>query len=384
LLTVGGMAAGPVLPVPSVVEGGQAQGADQTGQDEGVRVIAVFDFESAFDGGTLGKFAANNFRAKIVRYKLFTTMEDDDREEAEGLAGFEASYDMKPEKALAFAKKSLQADLVMLGKVEQAGGEALRVAVKVYDQKLGPAKARLATSVDVPTKYAIQVGVFKILAELTGRKDPRYRPLPPDAEERWKRGPNLLRYTGFEKGGTHPLGWEPFGVDWQMNQAHWEKNPDEPGKCIVFRMSRGVAAMEGVAYYSRFFNIQPGATYRVQLRVKSMAPTVKVFVKYYAWLHTATEPKGQWREVGRSPLNCKGPKRQWGTHRRECRPKVYLTRAKRTYTPKKCRIGLYAYWPEGVVYFDDVVFKKIASAPKSAPKPYDVGEIGRQPQERKE
>ena len=367
----------------ALVVGRLAVAADPPKEDLSKRVIAVLDFESAFDGGKLGKFTANNFRAKIARYKLFVSIEDVDREEYEKLAGFTARYDMKPRDALAFAKKWLQADFVMWGKVEQAGGEALRISTKVYDQRLGPDKPRFVRSAEVASKYAIQVGVFNLLGELTGRRDPRYKPLPPDAEDRWKTGPSLVR-GDFETGTSHPDGWEPFGVDWQMRQAHWESHPDGPGKCIVFRMSKGVAGMEGVAYYTKFFDITPGATYRLQVHVKSLAPTVKIFVKYYAWLHTPGEPEGQWREVGRSPLNCKGPKGQWGVHRRDCHPKVYLTRAKRTYTPKKCRIGLYAYWPAGVVYFDDLVFKQIADAPTGEPTPYDVGEIGRQPAERKE
>ena len=353
-------------------------------RDESKRVIAVFDFDSPFDKGHLGKFVANNFRGKIRRYKLFATIYDGDREEMEGLAGFKPSYDMKADKALGFAKKWLEADVLIWGRVEQAGGERLRIDVKVYDQEIGPDKPRLATSAVVPSKYALQVGVFNILRELTGRKDPRYKPLPPDAEKRWSTGPNMVPNGSFEKGQSHPDGWEPFGVDWQMGQAHWETNPDQSGKCIVFRMSAGVAAMEGVAYYTRFFDVEPGATYRIELRVKSMAPTVKVFVKYYAWLHTPGEPAGQWREVGRSPMNCRGPKGQWGIHRRDCHPRIYKTRAKRIHTPKKCRIGLYAYHPGGVVYFDDVVFKKIADVPKEGIEPYDVGETGRQPDERKE
>jgi hypothetical protein len=115
-----------------------------------------------------------------------------------------------------------------------------------------------------------------------------------------------------------------------------------------------------------------------------MGPTVKVWVKYYAWLHTPGEPEGQWREVGRTQVHYKGPGGQWGSHVQDCHPKVYLTRAQRTYTPKKCRIGLYAYGGAGVIYFDDVVFKKIADATPDTVQPYDVGETGRQPGERKE
>ena len=344
--------------------------------------LVVLDFDSPWDEGKTGRFVANNFRAKITRYKLYVTVEDMDREQVQRDAGFKTSFDIDPKKVLAFAKEWLDSDLVMWGKVEQAGGEQLRIHARVLDRKLGAGKLKLDRAVVVENKYATQVAVFKILTELTGVKVSKYPPLPPDAEERWKKGPNLVGSQGFEKGRKHPQGWEPWGVDWQMKQAHWEKHPDEAGKCIVFRMSRGVAAMEGVAYYTQFFDIEPGATYRVRLRVKSMGPTVKVFVKYYAWLHTVGEPQGQWREVGRSPMNCKGPKKAWGWHQRDCHPRVYETRAKATYTPKRCRIGLYAYWPEGVVYFDDVVFKRIADPPKKL-QPYNVGATGRKPQERK-
>ncbi|MFP4055784.1 MAG: hypothetical protein ACLF0G_02825 [Candidatus Brocadiia bacterium] len=358
-----------------------AAGTKEEGSEK--PVLVVCDFDSPFDEGKTGRFVANNFRAKVRRYRLFTTVVDIDRREVERLAGFQPRFDMPLEKALAYADEWLDADLVMWGKVERAGGERLRIHARVADRTLGTDAYRLDTSAVVPNRYAVQEGVFQILSQLTGFKVSRYPELPPDAEKRWREGPNLLGSKGFEKGTDHPQGWEPFGVDWQMGQAHWEENPDEPGKCIVFRMSKAVAGMEGVAYYSQFFDITPGATYRIRLRVKSMAPTVKVFVKYYAWLKTPSEPKGQWREVGRSPLNCRGPKGEWGTHQRDCHPRVYLTRAQRTYVPEKCRVGLYAYWPAGVVYFDDVVFKQIADAPEER-EPYDVGETGRKPRTRPE
>lgn len=345
-------------------------------------LLVVLDFESRFDDGVLGRFVANNFRAKITRYRLFRTIEDVDREEFERAAGLKARFDMPAAQALEFAVKQLKADMVMWGLVEQAGGEKLRIHTRVADRTLGPQKLRFDSAVVVPNKFAIQLGVFKQLGELTGLRDPRYPALPADAEQRWRDGPNLVKGT-FETGTGHPDGWERFGVDWQMGQAHWERNPDGPGKCIVFKMSKGVAAAEGVAYYTEFFPIEPGATYRLQVRVKSMRPTCKVFVKYYAWLKTPSEPQGQWREVGRSPLNPRGPKGRWGTHQRDCHPRVYHTRAKRVFVPKKCRIGLYAYWPAGVVYWDDVVFKKIAEA-RPGSGPYEVLERGRRPVERKE
>jgi len=346
-------------------------------------ILVVLDFESAFDKGELGRFVAANFRAKITRYKLFQTIEDMDRENFERHARFVPRFDMPVKDALDFAVNTLKADQVMWGKVEQAEGEQLRITTRVATAELGPEKLQYENSILVPNKYALQVGVFKQLGELTGRDDPRYAALPPDAEERWKKAPNLLRGEGFETGKDHPDGWEPFGVDWQMNEVHWEKNPDGDGKCIVFRMSEAVAGLEGDYYFSDFFDIEPGATYRIAYRVKTLAPTCKIFVKYYDWLHTPSEPQGQWREVGRTQINCRTEKGKWVAEQRECHPQVYVTRAQRTYRPKKCRVGLYAYWPAGVVYWDDVVFKKIADAPGDV-KPIDVGETGRRPFERKE
>lgn len=367
-------------PLLAVLAAAEALGAG--GDFAGKPVLVVLDFDSPWDKGKTGRFVASNFRAKITRYKLFVTVEDMDRQQVERDAGFHPRFDIEPQAVHAFATEWLDADLVMWGKVERAGGEQLRISARVLDRKKGPAKLKLDTAAVVPNRYAVQKGVFQILSELTGTKLTKYPELPPDAEERWKKGPNLVGSKGFERGTKHPEGWEPFGVDWQMRQAHWEAHPDGKGKCIVFRMSKGVAAVEGVAYYSKFFDVEPGATYRVRLRVKSMGPTVKVFVKYYAWLHTPGEPKGQWREVGRSPMNCRGPKKQWGWHQRDCHPRRYKTRAGHVYDVAKCRIGLYAYWPAGVVYFDDVVFKKIADPPKEV-APYAVGEDGRLPVERK-
>jgi len=346
-------------------------------------ILVVLDFDSAFDKGDVGRFVAGNFRAKITRYKLFQTVEDMDREDYERQAKFAARFGLSAKDALAFATKWLQADMVMWGKVEPAGGEQLRITTKVADRELGAEKLKYEGSIVVPNKYALQVGVFKQLGELAGREDPRYAALPPDAEERWAKAPNLIKGEGFETGKDHPDGWEPFGVDWQMKEVHWEKNPDGDGKCIVMRMSEGVAAMEGDYYFSDFFDIEPGATYRIRFRVKTLAPTCKIFVKYYAWLHTVTEPEGQWREVGRTQINCRTKQGQWVSDQRECHPQAYVTRAQKVYTPKKCRIGLYAYWPAGVAYWDDVVFKKLADAPKDL-KPIDVGEVGRRPFERKE
>jgi len=349
-------------------------------------VMLVLDFDSPSDNGALGKQAAYQFRAKMTRYRLFSIIEDMDREEIEKKAGFKAAFDTPPQKILDFAKATCQPDLVMWGKVEPAGGEQVRLFARVMDCAAGPEKLRLDTSILVPSRYAMQVGVFKILGQLTGREDPRYEAPPPDVEERWARAPNLIGAVGFETGKDRPDGWESFGPPnvMQMNEVHWEKNPDQPGRCIVMRMSEAVAGMEGDYYFSNYLDIEPGATYRLQYRVKTMSPTCKIFVKYYQWMVSPGEKEGQWREVYRTQINCRTKHGEWVSEMRYSHPRTTLIKQTgRIFTPKKCRIGLYAYWPAGVVYWDDVVFKKVAEPPKDL-QPFEVGQPGRKPFERPE
>jgi hypothetical protein len=70
------------------------------------------------------------------------------------------------------------------------------------------------------------------------------------------------------------------------------------------------------------------------------------------------EKKGQWRETRRAPMNCYFDKKNtWQTFTRDFRPHRDDHEGK--FDPTITKVELYAYWPPGVIYFDDVVLKKI-------------------------
>jgi hypothetical protein len=129
-------------------------------------------------------------------------------------------------------------------------------------------------------------------------------------------------------------------------------------KFIRFAFPSEVGDNEGVMYYSDYFPIEEGATYRFQCRFRSDGPSAKVFLKCYD--DTNTDYRGdsaestQRREVYRSQMNLKGPKNAWNTHTEDFTPRHTK------YAPKWGRVMLYAYLGAGQVDFDDVVVKKIA------------------------
>jgi len=84
-------------------------------------------------------------------------------------------------------------------------------------------------------------------------------------------------------------------------------------------------------------------------------PAVKIFLKHYAYFAPqGSERVGQWRQTRRAALNCHGAARERKTFTRDFNP-----RRDDAHDPNVTSVRLYAYRPAGVVYFDDVVFKRI-------------------------
>jgi hypothetical protein len=109
-----------------------------------------------------------------------------------------------------------------------------------------------------------------------------------------------------------PDGWGllPHNVDW-VTEACTSAKPKN--KFIRFSLIEDVAGTAGVFYYSAFFPIEEGATYRFQCRWRTTGPAAKVFIKCYDELPTSfrtnpdAEPlKTEKREVCRNQQNLQG------------------------------------------------------------------------------
>ena len=186
------------------------------------------------------------------------------------------------------------------------------------------------------------------------------------AEKRWAEGKNLVMNGNFEVGQLTPANWEPLKAG-----MSWVADPDgKPGKCVKYDMSEDVAATYGMYFYSQPFDVEEGATYRIRWRFRTMAPAVKLFIKGYDEFPKEFGFESQDREVWRSR---KDPQFHEGLHEYKVGEWTeyghdFVPFVEGPRRPRYVRLMPYAYWPKGIVYWDDLVVKKIKDAPVR-PKP---------------
>ncbi|MEN6452436.1 MAG: hypothetical protein ABFC96_18260 [Thermoguttaceae bacterium] len=331
------------------------------------KTVIPFDFVSKFDDGRYGQLLGDLIWKKLSRQGGFVipeTMQDvRDYCESHKLApGPETDLDEMRK----IVVDGFEAQIGVWGSVERAAGaegELYALVIKCVDFSAGSKpkviyekKARTRSVSEIPHRY-----VAEMLDALYGRKPGEPAAPDPAAEANWKKNTSLV-VGDFQYGRNGvPNGWdsragqqrEPLGrlVQWTAE----ENNPSN--KLIRFTLDKPVAENEGVMYYSDWFPVVEGATYRFQCRWRSDGPAAKVFVKCYEHLSES----GQRREVYRSQQNLKGPRNVWNTHTEDFAPVAPK------YSPELGRVMLYAYMKPGRVEFDDVVVKQIRPAPAGQP-----------------
>ena len=355
--------------------------------DDDRKVVIPFDFVSKFDDGRYGEMVGDMLWKKLSRQGKFIIPEamSDVRDYCTSHS-LKPSPDMDLDKMKKIVQGDFDAQIGIWGSVERAPGEEKEIydlVVKCVDFSAKPepkviyeVKARTNSVSEIPHLYCKQM-----LDALYERKPGVKAGPDPIAEENWKKNTNLL-VGDFESGirGV-PKTWdklcgeprEPIG-----RQVQWMNEQGNSGnKVIRFNLTKDVAEFTGLMYYSEYFPVQEGATYRFQCRWRSNGPAVKVFVKCYDDEDSEYREEGKVggaagrknlskkdyvpgdkmrREVYRSQQNLKGPTNTWNTQTEDFTPQHVK------YSPKWCRVMLYAYITAGVVEFDDVVVKQIVPA----------------------
>jgi len=335
----------------------QAQPSDeQDGQGEPAKkTIVIFDFQSQGDDNKLGAWVAQNVRSRTLRKGLYVLIEEMDVAAALEQAEFAPSFDKPLTEVAKFARERLHCDLAMCGKVDRPKGDQLAISVRVITASENP-DIILEGIFTAESQHVTADAVNELLRQLAGEDKPASGPNPA-WDKAWEANPNLVRNPGFEDGANSPEHWDEWGRDYEHGMVHWVEapNPDGHGKCIKFDMNAEIAGVNGVAYYSEEIDTSQGTRYRASVRVRTEAPTVKIFFKHYAWFPPlGNEKEGQWRETRRAQINCHGANKEWKTFTQDFHP-----RRNDAQDPKRTKVELYAYWPPGVVYFDDVVVKRI-------------------------
>jgi hypothetical protein len=273
-----------------------------------------------------------------------------------------------PEKLAALARDRFSADFIVLGAVTGKGPYAVRlVAVRATDPKKPQVMDK---TYNCEHHQYIPLEMAKAVYDIFGLpvpEDPlRMMQNNPQAERLWREAPNLVRNPGFETpaaGGKGPADWQAPGALTTGGVVTWIPNPDGPGKIIKYDMDEETAGVYGMAYYSDWIPLEPGATYRFSCRYKSLGPTVKIFLKGYHEFPPQEGFPAQRRETYRRQVHPAGEKAQWNSVVADFIP----SHANPNQQPTWMKVDLYAYWPKGVVFWDDIVLKKVRDAPAAKP-----------------
>ena len=308
--------------------------------------LVALDFRSTFDDGKMGRRLAEIVTGHAGRSGRFETYDFLSRDEVLESFGFTAEPETLPEEVARIGREGFAARYVFWGEVRPARAGYF-VHFKAVDCAGETALLVLNEEHAADDVHKIPLIVEEVLRHLTGEPEP-VKELDPAAERAWKVTPNLLANGSFEKGTGHPAGWEEL-----PDYAQWAANPDGPGKCIQFDLDRERARSYGGLYYSDPVTLRPGATYRFQVRIKSLRPTPMVFLKCYDEFPDKFGFEAQRREVYRRPIHAEATQ-AWTTYSTD-----FVPRHPR-YTPRWLRVMLYAYGAEaGQVYFDECILKEI-------------------------
>lgn len=326
-------------------------------------LVIPFDFESTFDNGVYGQIIGDMLWKKLQRRGRFVIPDSmlETREWCQRNK-FLPSSDTTLDKMKNVVCKEQAGDIAIWGKVERVAGNEFEVYdlwIFVADFSVEPPKVifqkkgRTKTVSEIP-----HIFIKDALDALYGESEKAVAATlePVTVKERWKKGPNLLK-GDFEKGKAFPLGWDPLPrhVSWMHDKKAAKKN-----RFVRFTIPADVAETTGVLYYSEFFPVQAGATYRFQCRWQSSGTAVKVFVKCYDEVQGPFRSKNdssggtERREVYRSQQNLAGPSSLWNLHTEDFTP------LHTQYNPRWGRVMLYGYYPAGTVDWDDIILKQVS------------------------
>jgi len=178
-------------------------------------------------------------------------------------------------------------------------------------------------------------------------------------------GPNLVKNGEFTKQLEH---WK---VDFpQPNETKYLENPkwvavvDNPqgsGTALKFTLNGNVAASQGVKACTEMMEVNPDANYEFGAELFTKGPTLKVFLEGYI-KDEAQQVVGNdfypgFSRVYRCVIHVRSGQGGWATEKLAAR----LAKLEKRYKPTHVVIKLYAYWPEGEVYWRNVFLRKVGN-----------------------
>jgi len=339
------------------------------------QVLVIYAFDSP-DNRKMAARMTDSMRMRAARLKGLVVidglstddlLEKDDR----------PTLEMPLAKVAALTEKVFGADLALWGRIS-GSGDNFTLKVKALD--LTKSKTRLAFEFSKQTQAKRQLNWFsdEILKDLTGKRKPGIVEADPEkAAATPTKGPNLVVNGDFEKGGTSPLAWDRVNgmttfydkgrtgrglkIDTDVYESEFnawmrrfragapasrapKKTPTSGNKYNT------VAGNYGQSYYSADILVLPGKRYKVSIDFRGTGG--KIWVRWYGYV------AGERRRVFDGQLNLRSATggKKWERGVRVLRiPKTGETSG----AVEVVRIVIYAYWPPGTFYFDNVGFWEV-------------------------
>lgn len=364
-------------------------------------VIVIFDFASPDDAGTRGKKLADALRLRAARLDTLTLIDPFSMSDTLG-PGDAPTMDTPPETVARLLRDRFAAEVGLWGRVTRAADGSYTIEAVGVDLREGAPRAVLRKTYAAAQPQLVNARCDEILTDLTGfEKTNRPKEADPAAAARAKVLPRNLVVNGdFEAAGEQPRGWEKVNnltlflepgdkehgrvlrIDSDVYEAEakgWAERlkagaplAEAPKKTPT----RGpkydtVAGNYGVHNYSDAIAVTPGKTYRLEINYRGKTDDFffpKLFFRGWA------EVAGEDRIVTDGYLSLRSMEQtgRWKRNQRLFtvpRPEELGGR-----TVKYVRLMIYAYWPPGQYWFDNVGLYEVVAGPDGKPveeKPAD-------------
>jgi len=342
-------------------------------------VVVIFPFTSP-DGGATGRAFAEALGLRAKRLGLVTVESLSLKEAMAGTAM--PKLDTPAGEMARILKDRFGARFGLWGEVRQEG-EGVIMEIRALDAEKDSAKLTISKTYRAAQKQLVNPLQDQVLKELTGQGKKPVPEATPEADAKVPTtGPELVKNGGFEQGDKTPAGWQRIDglttfwpadgqtgkglkivtdvyhdqwVEWQKKYKAGATAAEAPKATPTSGAKYDtVAGIYGAAYDSQPIPVQPGKAYKVSLSYRGKSDDFffpKLFIRGWG------DVKGEKRVLYDAylALRCKTAGKNWESNVRIVEIPTD-TQSKIEYLVLK----IYAYWPPGTFYFDNVSMKEVA------------------------